>query len=76
MSEINKQWYVVRAIGGKEAKDKEYVLAEVRHNQLEDYISQGLIPTEKDYTIRHGKKVAKATVSSPGNVLVEAAFGG
>ena len=47
MSEIKKQWYVVRAIGGKENKVKEYIEAEIRHNNLEEYISQVLIPTEK-----------------------------
>ena len=76
MSEIKKQWYVVRAIGGKEAKVKEYIEAEIRHNHLEDYISQVLIPTEKVYTIRNGKKVSKEKVSYPGYVLVEAAFEG
>ncbi len=76
MSEIKKQWYVVRAIGGKEGKVKEYIEAEIRHNHLEDYISQVLIPTEKVYTIRNGKKVSKEKVSYPGYVLVEAAFVG
>ena len=69
MSEIKKQWYVVRAIGGKENKVKEYIEAEIRHNHLEDYISQVLIPTEKVYTIRNGKKVSKEKVSYPGYVL-------
>ena len=76
MSEIKKQWYVVRAVGGKEGKVKEYIEAEIRHNHLEDYISQVLIPTEKVYTIRNGKKVSKEKVSYPGYVLVEAAFVG
>ncbi len=71
MSEVQKQWYVVRAIGGKEGKVKEYLEAEIRHNHLEDYISQVLIPTEKVYTIRNGKKVSKEKVSYPGYVLVE-----
>ena len=35
-----------------------------------------LIPTEKVYTIRNGKKVSKEKVSYPGYVLVEAAFVG
>ena len=55
MSEIKKQWYVIRAVGGKENKVKEYIESEIRHNHLEDYISQILIPTEKVYTIRNGK---------------------
>ena len=71
-----KQWYVVRAIGGKENKVKEYLEAEIRRSHLEDYISQVLIPTEKVYTIRNGKKVSKEKPSYPGYVLVEAALVG
>jgi transcriptional antiterminator NusG len=76
MSEVKKEWYVVRAIGGKEQKVKEYIEAEIRHNQLEEYISQVLIPTEKVYTIRNGKKISKEKVSYPGYVLIEAALVG
>ncbi len=76
MSEIKKQWYVIRAVGGKENKVKEYIESEIRHNHLEDYISQVLIPTEKVYTIRNGKKISKEKVSYPGYVLIEAAFVG
>lgn len=73
---IEKQWYVIRAIGGKERKVKEYIEAEVRQAHLEDYISQVLIPTEKIYQIRNGKKISKEKVSYPGYVLVEAALVG
>lgn len=77
MSEIEqKQWYVVRAIGGKEKKVKEYIEKEIQHAHLEDYISQVLIPTEKIYAIRNGKKISKERVSFPGYVLIEAAFVG
>ena len=74
MSEQTKNWYVLRAIGGKEKKVKEYIDAEVRHLHLEHLVSQVLIPTEKVYTIRNGKKVSKERVSYPGYVLVEAAM--
>ena len=47
-----KQWYVIRAIGGKEKKVKEYIETEVQNSHLEDYISQVLIPTEKVYQIK------------------------
>ena len=76
MSDIQKQWYVVRAIGGKEGKVKEYLENEIRHSHLEEYISQVLIPTEKVYTIRNGKKISNEKVSYPGYVLVEAALVG
>ncbi len=76
MSELKKEWYVVRAIGGKEGKVKEYLESEIRHLNLQEYISQVLIPTEKVYTIRNGKKVSKEKVSYPGYVLVEALLDG
>ena len=76
MGEITKEWYVVRAIGGKEKKVKEYIEAEIRHSNLQEYISQVLIPTEKVYTIRNGKKVSKEKVSYPGYVLIEATLVG
>lgn len=71
-----KQWYVLRAISGKEKKVKEYLEAEIRKSGLNDFISQILIPTEKIYTIRNGKKISKERVSYPGYVLVEAAMVG
>ena len=78
MSETKKEkaWYVVRAIGGKEHKVKEYLDAEIRRNGMQEKISQVLIPTEKVYTIRNGKKVSKERVSYPGYVLVEAILDG
>ena len=75
MSE-EKQWYVIRAIGGKEKKVKEYIDNEVRRSNLSHLIAQVLIPTEKVYSIRNGKKVSKERVSYPGYVLVEAAMVG
>ncbi len=69
-------WYVVRAVGGKENKVKEYIESEIRHLHLEDRIFQVLIPTEKIFTIRNGKKVSKERVSYPGYVLVECLFTG
>ncbi len=76
MSEIVKKWYVLRAIGGKEKKVKEYVESEISRLDLRDYIGQVLIPTEKVYQIRNGKKVSKERNYLPGYVLVEAALVG
>ena len=57
MSENIKKWYVLRAIGGKEKKVKEYIDNEVARLKLEEYVSQVLIPTEKVYQIRSDGKV-------------------
>ena len=74
MSEQNdKKWYVIKAISGKEKKVKEYLDAEVsRSSALQDLISQVLIPTEKVYSVRNGKKISKERNYLPGYVLIEA----
>jgi transcription termination/antitermination protein NusG len=72
MSDVEKRWYVLRAIGGKEKKVKEYIDNEATRLNLREYISQVLIPTEKVYQIRNGKKISKERIFFPGYVLVEA----
>jgi transcriptional antiterminator NusG len=72
MEENVKKWYVLRAIGGKEKKVKEYVDNEVNRLKLHDFIAQVLIPTEKVYQIRNGKKISKERIFYPGYVLIEA----
>lgn len=77
MSSANDfQWYVMKAIGGKEKKVKEYLEAEIRTLRLESYIQQVLIPTEKIYSVVRGKKVVKERVSYPGYVLVQCSMTG
>jgi len=73
MDEPVKKWYVLRAAGGKEKKAKEYIENEKR---LKGHVSQVLIPTEKVYQIKNGKKVLKERVFYPGYVLVEVALTG
>jgi transcription termination/antitermination protein NusG len=72
MSEQVKKWYVVRAISGKEKKVKEYMESEINRLNLQEYISQVLIPTEKVYSVRKGKKISKERNYLPGYVLIEA----
>jgi transcription termination/antitermination protein NusG len=75
-SGIDKKWYVVRAMSGKERKVKEYIELEVNRLKLTDFVSQVLIPTEKVYQIRNGKKVSKERSFFPGYVLIEASLTG
>ena len=71
-----KKWYVVRAISGKEKKVKAYLESEISRLKLEDHISQILIPTEKVFQIRKGKKISKERNYFPGYVLIEAELTG
>lgn len=76
MSENVKKWYVLRTVGGKEKKVKEYIENEIANAGLQEYISQVLIPTEKVYQIRNGKKISKERNILPGYVMIEAALVG
>lgn len=74
MSDIEKKWYVVRAISGKEKKVKESIESEIKAMGFQDYVSQVLIPTEKVFQVRNGKKISKERSYLPGYVLIEAAL--
>ena len=64
MSETNeKRWYVIKAISGKEKKVKEYLESEIKRLNYQDRILQVLIPTEKYFEVRNGKKVSKETIT-------------
>ena len=76
MSESSKKWYVLRAAGGKEKKAKEYLEKEIERRGLQDLVSQVLVPTEKVYRIRDGKRVCTERLFYPGYVLIEAELTG
>ena len=71
MSE-EKRWYSLRVISGKERKIKERLEKEIQLNGWEEFIYQVLVPTEKVYKIRSGKKVISERNILPGYILIEA----
>lgn len=76
MADQALKWYVVRAVSGKEKKVKQYIEAEVNRLGIQHLVPQVLIPMEKYYQMRDGKKVAKERNFYPGYVLLEAALDG
>lgn len=75
MSE-EKKWYSLRVISGKERKIKERIDLEVQRNGWDSFISQVLVPTEKVYKIRNGKKVISERNILPGYILIESSPNG
>jgi len=69
---LNKRWYVVRTYSGHEAKVKTYLESEIARIGLQEKISNVLIPSEKVFEIKDGKKKSKVKNFFPGYVLVEA----
>jgi len=68
----NMKWYALRVMGGKEHKTVSFIEKEIDRLGLQDFIAQILVPTEKVYQIRNGKKVSKEKNFFPGYILVEA----
>jgi transcriptional antiterminator NusG len=71
-----KKWYVVRSVSGQENKIKIAIDREITRLDLQDYIEQVLVPTEKVVQIRDGKKVNKERVYFPGYIMVQATLAG
>lgn len=71
-----KKWYVLRTAGGKEKKAKEYLEKEIERSNLQNQVSQVIVPVEKKYTIKSGKRVSVEKLLFPGYVLIEAELSG
>ncbi len=71
MSELTR-WYSLRVISGKEKSIKERIELEIQRNKWGDFIPQVLVPSEKVYKIRKGKKVIMERNILPGYILIEA----
>jgi len=73
VQEIQKltKWYSLRVISGKERKIKERIEIEGQRSKW-DFIEQVLVPSEKVYKIRNGKKVILERNILPGYILIEA----
>ena len=68
----NGRWYSLRVISGKERKIKERIEMEIDRNKWKSIIFSILVPTEKVYKIRQGKKVISERNILPGYILVQA----
>ncbi len=65
------KWYSLRVISGKERKIKERIDLEVDRSKWRAGVVQILVPTEKVYKIKGGKKVIQERNILPGYILVE-----
>lgn len=68
----NRKWYVLRVISGKERKIKLHLDTEIARSDWGEIVTQVLVPTEKVYQIRNGKKIITERNFYPGYMLIEA----
>jgi|ERR1043166_3556057 transcriptional antiterminator NusG len=76
MTQEEYKWYVVRAITGQEKKVKAQIEIELERAGLHAQVPQILIPTEKVYQVKNGKKTSKEKAYLPGYILIQADISG
>ena len=69
---VDKKWYVVRTYSGHENKVKAALENEVLQANLAEKISSVIVPSEKVFEVKDGKKKSKTRTFFPGYILVEA----
>jgi transcriptional antiterminator NusG len=70
---MEEKWYVVRTFSGHENKVKQFLEAELEDNeQLKAKIHEILVPTEKVFEVKDGKKKSKTKNFFPGYILIRA----
>ncbi len=67
---MDKQWFVLHTLSGQEMKVKESIEKRMKQEEMQDYIDEVLIPTEKVSEVKQGKKTTTTRKFYPGYVLV------
>jgi transcriptional antiterminator NusG len=67
----NTNWYAIRTQNNREKSVLEKLKMELIRSGLESTLSRSLIPTEKVFTIRNGKKYAREKIVYPGYLFIE-----
>ena len=67
---MEKQWFVLHTLSGQEMKVKESIERRIKQEEMQDYIDQVLIPTEKVSEVKQGRKTTTTRKFYPGYVLV------
>mgnify|MGYP002860591578 CR=1 FL=1 len=73
--EVAKKWYTLRVISGKERKIKLHLDSEINRSGWNNVVTRVLVPTEKVYQIRKGKKIIKERNFYPGYIFLEIVAG-
>jgi transcriptional antiterminator NusG len=71
---VEKKWYVVRTYSGHENKVRAYIENEVAQAGLGEHVGSVIVPSEKVFEMKDGKKKSKTRTFFPGYILVEAAL--
>lgn len=68
---MDTKWYVIKSVTGKEKKAVEQLKFEIEQKGFADKVKQIVIPVERVFYVRKGKKVVSERNHYPGYILIE-----
>jgi len=71
---MQKEWFVLHTLTGQEYKVRESIKRRIQQEEMEEYIEDVAIPTEKVSEIKKGVKSTSVRKFFPGYVLVHVAL--
>ena len=71
---MEKQWFVLHTLSGQESKVKDTIERRMKMEEMEEYIGEVLIPTEKVSEVKRGKRTTTTRKFYPGYVLISMAL--
>lgn len=71
---MRNQWFVLHTLSGQEQKVRESIEKRIRIEEMQDYISEVLVPVEKVAEVRSGKKTVTTRKLYPGYVFIHMAL--
>ena len=67
---MDKKWFVLHTLTGQEQKVKESISRRLKVEEMEDYVGEVIIPTEKISEVKKGVRSTTTRKFFPGYVLV------
>ncbi len=68
---MEKQWFVIHTLTGKEGKVRESLQRRIKVEEMGDLVGEVTIPSEKVSEVKKGKKSTTTRMFYPGYVLIE-----
>jgi transcriptional antiterminator NusG len=73
---MQKEWYVIHTLTGQENKVRESILRRLKQEEMEGFVDEVIIPTEKVSEVKKGVRSTTTRKFFPGYVLVHMALYG
>jgi transcriptional antiterminator NusG len=74
--DMQKEWFVIHTLTGQEMKVRENIMKRLKQEEMQDYIDEVIIPTEKVSEVKKGVRSTTTRKFFPGYVLVHLALYG